>query len=470
MEADKSIHQEAIERSRAGGDISGFPMPDGSDDGGSYGADDFGGGGDDYDDDDDVGAGFDFHDGDHRFSSGSFQKASGSGDDDAGMFGTQTENSPSFTSHFAASQPPSQTTMLLDAIASGQVSSSAMMNTTVSSQYLDYSQALESLSGGNGWAGAAHWKKNKRAATNKKNKKAGASTQGTQGESEDTMIGKTPRKKTATRSNKNRVFVSIKEDIDNLEELFEQPKQKKSARGKAKTTNPLQLSQAMLTKHSKTDNTLPIDVGMGVAQVSSLFLRPNTSVHDLAASQKKTAGVTWGDDFDDNDDDDGGAGFDFGGGGDDDYEDYDHTGGDMLADTFVPVAQDLQNVRKVDKIQVGYATIAKKVDVKRLKKDLWEEMEQVLADKKKKIDAMDEVDSTQDEKDEDSNDKSIDDKEDVTTPAPISFQKTVQDMQTSQSQADVTLPFYFICILHLANEKGLALESQGLEDFCISSM
>jgi condensin complex subunit 2 len=42
-------------------------------------------------------------------------------------------------------------------------------------------------------------------------------------------------------------------------------------------------------------------------------------------------------------------------------------------------------------------------------------------------------------------------------------------MQSTQTQTDVTLPFYFICVLHLANEKGLALESMGLEDFVIHS-
>jgi condensin complex subunit 2 len=52
---------------------------------------------------------------------------------------------------------------------------------------------------------------------------------------------------------------------------------------------------------------------------------------------------------------------------------------------------------------------------------------------------------------------------------PPSFQDTVRDMQATQSQADATLPFYFICVLHLANEKGLALESMGLEDFVIHS-
>ena len=41
-------------------------------------------------------------------------------------------------------------------------------------------------------------------------------------------------------------------------------------------------------------------------------------------------------------------------------------------------------------------------------------------------------------------------------------------MEMAQSQTDVTVSFYFICCLHLANEKGLKLDSTGLEDFMIS--
>jgi condensin complex subunit 2 len=123
-------------------------------------------------------------------------------------------------------------------------------------------------------------------------------------------------------------------------------------------------------------------------------------------------------------------------------------------------------VRKVDKIKVGYATVAKKVDVRRLKKDLWSELEATFApppaDANKKDDSMDEEDNSAADATE--------------TPAPaanepkvLSFQKTVSDMEAKQSQGDVTVPFYFICLLHLANEKGLRLESTGLEDFVIQT-
>jgi condensin complex subunit 2 len=116
---------------------------------------------------------------------------------------------------------------------------------------------------------------------------------------------------------------------------------------------------------------------------------------------------------------------------------------------------ELEGVRKIDKIQVGYATVAKKVDVKRLKKDLWSELEMnfVSTGEKKEPDDEDEESKT------------------PITPVEgtkcLSFKKTVQEMEVGQAQSDVTLPFYFICLLHLANEKGLRLESTSLEDFMI---
>lgn len=39
-----------------------------------------------------------------------------------------------------------------------------------------------------------------------------------------------------------------------------------------------------------------------------------------------------------------------------------------------------------------------------------------------------------------------------------------------EEQSGVTVPFYFICVLHLANEKGLKLEGRDdLLDFSVSS-
>ena len=41
----------------------------------------------------------------------------------------------------------------------------------------------------------------------------------------------------------------------------------------------------------------------------------------------------------------------------------------------------------------------------------------------------------------------------------MSFQDLVCDITTGQRQKDVTLPFYFICLLHLANEKVCPISS-----------
>ena len=53
---------------------------------------------------------------------------------------------------------------------------------------------------------------------------------------------------------------------------------------------------------------------------------------------------------------------------------------------------------------------------------------------------------------------------------PISFQSVLRRLESEQEQEEVTLPFYFICVLHLANEKGLRLDSDGcgLSDFRIT--
>ena len=43
-------------------------------------------------------------------------------------------------------------------------------------------------------------------------------------------------------------------------------------------------------------------------------------------------------------------------------------------------------------------------------------------------------------------------------------------LPSQEEQSCVTVPFYFICVLHLANEKGLRLEGrQDLLDFSVSS-
>jgi len=212
-----------------------------------------------------------------------------------------------------------------------------------------------------------------------------------------------------------------------------------------------------------------------VENLTSLFLRPNTNVRDFAAQpagaptrQVGFGGVeTWSNDENSFGDDGDCGGFVFG--GEDDHDD------EPVGDFVVP---ELDGVRKVEKVKVGYATVAKKVDVKRLKKDLWEELERTFQERDMLLEA-----AANDKDDADMNDgmseqeaeREMKQLDEVTNPKSqkqqqqnlLSFHDTVREMQSTRSQADATLPFYFICILHLANEKGLALESLGLEDFII---
>ena len=129
------------------------------------------------------------------------------------------------------------------------------------------------------------------------------------------------------------------------------------------------------------------------------------------------------------------------------------------------VVNDLKGVRKVDKVFVEHATVAKKVDVRKLKKDLWSEVDQRTTKIEENGEMITESDlvatiSTNREADEDK----------VTTQK-ISFQNTVGKLDPEQSQNGVTISFYFICMLHLANEKCLKLENcdNQLTDFLISN-
>ena len=111
----------------------------------------------------------------------------------------------------------------------------------------------------------------------------------------------------------------------------------------------------------------------------------------------------------------------------------------------------LDDVRKVDEIHVGYAMVAKKVDGKRLKKDL-----------------SSELDCKMDDEEENDGDDDKEEKKESEKPL-LSFKKTVQEIEKQgQSQTHATLPFHFLCLLHLANEKKLALGSNGLHDSSIA--
>ena len=208
------------------------------------------------------------------------------------------------------------------------------------------------------------------------------------------------------------------------------------------------------------DFLLPPDANVDMSQLTRLFSRPNAVVRKINGDRDEPMGKTVGfHDVDDNalgfnDDADDGCfdgnddgGFNFA---------YDE---DTQKDDDADYNIEFDEVRKVEKININYATVAKKVDVRRLKQDLWAELEEKTARVASAVvdtageDEQRSIDNTASSKFE---------------PRFVSFKETVDKMEMAQSQNDVTVSFYFICCLHLANEKGLKLDSTGLEDFLIS--
>jgi len=220
---------------------------------------------------------------------------------------------------------------------------------------------------------------------------------------------------------------------------------------------------------AEKDFVLPPDANVNISQLTRLFSRPNAVVRRANGNNDEPVGKTVGFyDVEDNglgfDDDDGGdfggdnGGFTFAYGEEDDDQ---AAGEDDDVDYNV---DGFDEVRKVEKIDIGYATVAKKVDVRRLKKDLWSELEEKTA----WVAPEDFQDEKRDDDEENQDDIFDDEERPKGDTQYVSFKDTVEKMDTAQSQNDVTVSFYFICCLHLANEKGLKLDSTGLEDFMIS--
>ncbi|XP_009972198.2 condensin complex subunit 2 isoform X2 [Tyto alba] len=103
--------------------------------------------------------------------------------------------------------------------------------------------------------------------------------------------------------------------------------------------------------------------------------------------------------------------------------------------------------RKVNKIAIQYAKTAKKIDMKRLKKDMWD----LLTDgcKKQTVAEMEEA--------EKENTSVV-----VGEKVLSNIMKELLQRLPSVIADDLSVPLAFVCLLHLANEKNLKLE--GTED------
>ena len=211
------------------------------------------------------------------------------------------------------------------------------------------------------------------------------------------------------------------------------------------------------------DGDLEDDVS-DVAKMGRLFLNPSIGLRDETSSS--TSKKEDEEEKSDEDDFDG-AVPDYDGGFDDDDDD-----GDVnyaLDDKSSPLefldnfkASNLvQAEHKVEKQTIHYETVAKRVDVGRLKTSIWNSIETKVETVEKTSEAITLMQSQKE--DESKEDESKEEEEDVDKTCCF---KTVMEKLSSTREVpeNVTVPFYFICTLHLANEHGLLLSHRDRLD------
>ena len=134
-------------------------------------------------------------------------------------------------------------------------------------EYFD-SAILENMTGGNTWAGSAHWKKGEKIFR-KKNKNKNET--------------KSEKSKKESSNNVSYVDFFSSEVSDNQIELISEP-----AKAKRGTSDPLQLSKTTISKLQKEDNLLPHDAEIDINHLFRLFLRPNSAVVSEKESTKNS--------------------------------------------------------------------------------------------------------------------------------------------------------------------------------------
>ncbi|CAH0485238.1 unnamed protein product [Peronospora farinosa] len=250
-----------------------------------------------------------------------------------------------------------------------------------------------------------------------------------------------------------------------------------------KSTTSLEVSKGNLKKQMEnaSDLVLPVDTHIELSLFFRHFLkerprffrkRGGSGVSDGARRESASAADTKyrdasGDTADEKDRkqpftyNEDSAGFE--GGYDDEDEEEDASVADETQELY-SVQGLVQADRVVEKIGVHYERFAKRVDVKKLKGSIWEHLEKKF-DKgegetddatnvtQTDVDAMSVNESGKRFREPETNE--LEDSDNTYT----TFENVVENV-AGKVPSNVTVSFYFICVLHLANEKGLELAGQ----------
>jgi condensin complex subunit 2 len=373
----------------------------------------------------------------------------------------------------------------------------AVAGITASNEYNFFDMNM--ISKTNAWAGARHWKFATRMSSRLANKDESNNNQNVAEENKnDDDNNNTEKSKTQQKS----INKKEKSKIDFFdewvsEECFATPS------GKSDTT--VMTNAAILKNETASEEGalfLPPDAKLEIRDLCRLFLCnrilvPPTNMENILASKAKNlrqqrfqgiissssvgqADIVWGSKENQKDTNAGfmrpvvaQSNYDYGDDDDNDYGEYGNASYDQYDESEIPATTQeesnglaintnnlIQATRKVEKVNIGYATVAKRVNVKKLKTDIWS-----------KID-VECVSPTNENINPNEKEKKVTDNntnKTVNQVEKMSFKNMVTDMSVNQEQKEVSLSFYFICLLHLANEKTLTIKgTQGMDDLIIS--
>ncbi|CAM9252653.1 unnamed protein product [Discosporangium mesarthrocarpum] len=393
--------------------------------------------------------------------------------------------------------------------------------------FFDYGAASHST---NHWAGTAHWSFNRlRKRVAAKSAQAtiaeGDELEEEHGGGEGRGKGKGKGKGKGGRRPRKKAFT-----IDFFSEVRVTSKAMSKGRGRKMKLDPTRLTDEYIkrTKEAARSgpsiNTLPVDLHYGAKDMARLRHRPlavarpkkgegggaaagggfvDRYVNLVACTTLRYCGESGA--FDSEDEFTGGGfvGGDFGDGG------FNFEGAEGEASAAGGGAEEglgvgnfgevedkfrgqglLEAGREVEKISIGYARKAKRVDVRLLKGSLWRHIKSKSIPKPTlPSDALEGTDEEGGRCDAAANkgpsarqvcrphspwDNGVEESQlDVSTDkgSEMCFSDVIEDVASKKNgQAGATVPFYFICLLHLANEKGLCLEGQrDLRDFAITT-
>ena len=251
---------------------------------------------------------------------------------------------------------------------------------------------------------------------------------------------------------------------------------KKKAKFFLDLSPPLSIDFAALSKTSKKATKLkastrakvspdafllPKDIHYDIAELTTFGLRPRFSLaapaQTRASGGPKPSSVSWAVGSDNDDDDDNG---DYWGRNafDDDHDEAGSSApfgfgavGAAEGSTMAGDIQLLEAPRKIQKVDLQVSKVAKKVDMKALKKGVWaslteDEPRAALASNKASAPVMEEEKR-------------------------VKFSEICADLPEvlpRRIMTDASVQFAFVCLLHLCNEKGLVLEGQeDMLDFSV---